>query len=375
MIAKPSLRLAHLKVLAAVGLCAAILAPARARADGLVPTFTPHFLNGVTAGTVVAVADVNGDGALDIIAGNNDVPNAVYLNDGHGNFDSGTPFGAQNPVVSMAVGDLNGDGAVDIVQVGHVWDGQQGLIYLNDGHGRLSPMPFGGAYDSWSVALADLNGDGFLDIIQGNNQQYWDGSNWVWVKSKIFLNDGHGGFGQGVDFGGYAIGPTLAVDDLNGDGANDIVMGIEGGPGLVCMNDGAGNFRVCTSFGNAGDYTVGVMVADVNGDGVLDIILEIGNGGQSRVYLNDGTGHFAQGRPFGNSNPSFYPDLAVGDLNGDGAPDIVQGGFLYLNQGDGQFGPAVAFGQMPDATMSVALADLNGDGALDIVQGDRKSVV
>ena len=75
-------------------------------------------------------------------------------------------------------------------------------------------VPFGGAYNTYSIALEDVNGDGALDIIQGNIGQ-----------SYVYLNDGHGGFSTGVPFGGANfITNGIALGDVNGDGKLDLVV-------------------------------------------------------------------------------------------------------------------------------------------------------
>ena len=190
----------------------------------------------------------------------------------------------------------------------------------------------------------------------------------------------------------------MALADLNRDGALDIVAGTSGacadgitggsGPGVtpdgvrhdyVCLNDGQKppSFEKCNPLGDAPARTNAVAVGDLDWDGDLDIATAEW-GAPNRIYLNDGTGHFPaeQSRVFGNGIDVTYT-VAIGDLNGDGHPDIVAGNFfesssIYLNDGFGNFPPASSHSlQIGDdyRTRSLALGDVNGDGALDIALG------
>ncbi len=138
--------------------------------------------------------------------------------------------------------------------------------------------------------------------------------------------------------GGFDSTNSVAVGDVNGDGRLDIVAGNghsqggSGGPSVVYLNDGESNFYTgpvdCTMppanahcFGSSSDDTHSVALGDLDGDGALDIVA--GNSGQNVVYLNDGTGNFPITHTFGGGSI-----VTLGDMNGDGALDIVTGGTL-----------------------------------------------
>ncbi len=330
-----------------------------------------------------ALADVDGDGDLDLVVGGSNQQVRLYLNNGFGVFTDATatrmPVG-RHYTSSLMFGDVDGDGDPDLV----VGNSGQNLLYLNDGTGTFTDvtvthLPIVSDNTSAGV-LGDVDGDGDLDLIFGN--AYGQGS-----QNRLYLNNGLGTFTD-VTAGRMPVGnnnygtASLALGDVDGDGALDLIVGKWGVPGYRCrlyLNNGAGTFTdVTATHLMTGSFpTTSVALGDVNGDGHLDLV--IGNGSQqNRLLLNNGTGTLTDATitrmPFDNDHTS---SLALGDVDGDGDLDLVVGNVsqqsrLYLNNGAGTFGDATVT-HMPVGihhTSSVVLADVDGDGDLDLVLGD-----
>lgn len=391
----------------------------------------------------VAVADLNGDGLLDIVTGNNGSENALYLNGQEIAFTAAEPdagrWSRSRQMTSVAVGDLTGDGRLDIV-TGNLLEKRGGtienLVLINQGNGKFGSQSFGLlARSTWSIALADLNGDALLDVVAGaengmgtvhlsdragrsltgrfpaalrydlpanpavttvltttvatGDLDHKDGLDLVACSltggCMTYRNNGAGRFsaGQAATLGAPddpAAG--VAVSDLDRDSHLDIVVGNLGAPNYVYFNDGQGGFpvRLRRPYGTGHDFTRAVAVADVNADGWPDI-LAANFFERGTIYLNDGAGSFpaALARPFGGSTDRIY-SLAAGDINGDGYVDFVAGhwgtesvggqNILYLNDGRGNFTPS-ALGSAAYWTRSVALGDMDGNGTLDVVEANR----
>ena len=272
------------------------------------------------------VADLDGDGDLDIAVGNDMAPNRVFLNDGSGRFQPGAEFGEVSSVRSLALVDIDRDQDVDILATCR---GRQNQIYLNDGTGRFGAgRPFGDRGDSTiDVAVADMNRDGHLDLILANR----DGQ-----QNYLLLNDGRTNFERQVPFGsGSDQTRAVAVADLNGDGNSDVVAGIIGEANAVYPGDGKGNFGAAVKFGREDGQTFALVVADLNNDGNPDLVA--GNVEQENaVFFNLGDGRTYREVRFGDRSHATY-GLDAGDLNGDGFLDIAVANsgsrnFVFLNR-------------------------------------------
>ncbi len=334
---------------------------------------TPLFLGGTkgrlpgAAGnsTAVVVGDVDGDKDLDIIEGVYNARNRLYLNDGDAFFTDATSSNMPNiadKTLSLALVDIDKDGDLDLV-VGE--ENGPALVLKNNGSGRFSDSGQRlGSKSTYAIAAGDIDGDRDIDLVMG-----YDGPNGVWT------NDGSGKFTLKSSLSYNSKTRALALGDVDRDGDLD----------LICGNIGINVFykNRNRSFSIAGSYkphnTYSVALGDVNGDGYLDFVTGNMNE-QNRLFISN------RGVSFNDFTYSYMPkavdgtyDVRLADLDGDGDLDLITGnGSLfyehsiirfYINSSYGKF-TDMSFQCLPPEekeTRAIAIGDMDGDGDLDLV--------
>jgi hypothetical protein len=296
----------------------------------------------------------------------------------------GSPITVTGRPQNLAVGDVNKDGKPDLVIA---CKDKQVAVLLGDGKGGFRPAPGSPIKltinsGEMEMALGDVNGDGDLDLVVTDHDSY---------AVTVLLGDGKGGFAPapGSPFaakkGQHPHTHGLALADVNGDGKLDVITGnTDDNDVAVLLGDGKGGFAPAPgSPFKVGPSPYTLAVGDVNGDGKPDIITPNSEPGDRTVtvLLGDGKGGFqpAKGSPFAAAGRPIY--IALGDVNGDGKPDLVvphcDDSRVTVLLGDGKGGFAPAPGSPVDLgsrAWAVAVADINGDGKADLVAATGEGV-
>jgi hypothetical protein len=331
-------------------------------------------------GGAINIADVNGDGVLDLVLGGSGTSTtsgvvATLLGNGDGTFASPVISNFSVPGVEsyistarkMGIGDINGDGAVDLV----IPDALNTSLYIllgnKTGQFQYADRLFNGSYPA-EAFLADLNDDGHPDLVALGP---------TGGTVTVYLGKGDGTFATGVNYS-LLYGPgNMLLIDLDGDGHLDIVAEVmaEVNSQLVPQiqflhGNGDGTFAPATPIVSSLPAPAGTLidVADYNGDGILDLVVtdQVGVGvllGKGNLtyspmasYLAGPTGYGSPNIAFVNFTSSGHRDIAMG----------VEGGIVeLLNKGDGTFASA-PFYDLGNTVGAAAIADFNGDGNPDI---------
>jgi hypothetical protein len=356
--------------------------------DGTFKAGTSFPLPGAVAEFGV-VQDLNGDGNLDLLVGSGEpgYQFSIFLGKGDGTFQPAQTFTPPANSASFSdlfiAADVNGDGAMDIIT-------SEGAVFLGKGDGitfTLAPQPAFPPVRTASnqyapgIVAADFNGDGHLDLATDDG-----------VTIRTYLGKGDGTFTAGPAYATIPNRGFLMATDLDGDGNLDLVTGFAangfyGGDdfspnlALTLMGNGNGTFQGAPALPVA--YT-GTNLADLNGDGRPDLIGLVAGTQSFTAFLTGTNGIPVVGPslplPAGVGVDSF----AVGDLTGDQIADLIfvspapqaQSFYVAIGKGDGSFQTPTATSvpslvpsglDINEAITGVRLADFDHDGKLDLI--------
>ncbi len=324
--------------------------------------------------------DVNNDGNPDLIWVDQTDQMGGYINaalgTAGGTFNAPLETVAPDPVVNVelqpiASGDFNRDGIMDVaVRCQNL----KLCIFPGTGKGYLDPMALYPVSINGVLAVGDLNGDGFLDVVGTNTATTGVGS----YDVTVLLGKGDGTFKAPNNYlvlntGG--VGSFAFLIDINNDHKLDLV-GVFG----VALGKGDGTFQAAkplpAGLGNISD----IAWSDFNHDGFLD--LAISNNRQVHILLGDGSGTFPNVLVY--TAPSSFDGLAVADVNKDGIPDLLYS-LLFpaalgvtLGKGDGTFGTQATYPYSAHYccfdTDKVLAADFDRDGIVDAIVTTYKHI-
>ncbi len=284
----------------------------------------------------VAIGDINGDGKNEVVIGNDRKNIEVFVQDGSGGLVSSAVYTTFNSTF-VKIADFNNDGMLDVVGIswGDPADipSQVAEVFLQSGGALSSSGKYSVPNCGYNALDAgDVNNDGLVDIVVMNGQGLY-----AECPSVNVLTQNAGGTFNAVSSylvgtGIWDITTGMAIGDVTGDGRKDVVVSYGGNVpnsfmGVFRQNTG-GSLDPVSSYASH-DLPEAVAVTDINGDGKNDILVfHTGMASEVGIYLQTSGGSLSAENLFTMpSAQAFNPQaMAVGDINGDGLPDIVVGG-------------------------------------------------
>lgn len=309
-----------------------------------------------TAVTVELEADFNKDGKQDVAVLQEEGTLNILLGDGAGNLAA--PVSYLNPnqqttnVLVAYVADVNGDGNPDVIAYDYLNNAM--ITWLNLGNGTFNAATTTALDNTIGYAnmvyVADVNNDGKADIVYNITTSESNSSSTIYVETQLGAGDGSFGQPTAAKIQRFTVAADaqqtqvegMAMADINGDGNLDLALGIN------------------ENFGTTGVYVVTTALG--NGDGTFSAL------GKASL-----TSTPIQGQPIGHGYFVAFDTSGIylQDVNGDNNLDLVSDmdGTIYTapGNGDGTFGTAVSSNEPISGPSAAVILDVNGDGKPDFV--------
>ena len=336
-----------------------------------------------TAPEIVTVADFNNDGKPDIAVVDFGDPSvgdnggvSILIGNGDGTFQPAISLTVGKNPTRIAAGDFNSDGKSDLLVVrpgdASVSDNGDATIFLGNGDGTFSPgQVLAPGKNPSAVTVSDLNADHKLDLIFANSS-----ANSTDNSVTILLGNGDGTFQSPVAYAVAAGGSpfSISVTDVNQDGRSDLAA-FWGGTVDFFFGNGDGTFQKGPSV-FAGGLRFFSAIGDFNADGRVDLV----DGGctifskpmvcTTSLRLGNGDGTFQTANAIPDVSGAVAPEVA--DVNGDGNLDLIGTSsdrtqlVVSLGNGDGTFQQSLTFAAGTNPAIAL-VADFDGDTAPDLV--------
>jgi cysteine-rich repeat protein len=331
----------------------------------------------------IVVADVNGDGIEDLLSANESTYTlAVLLGRGDGTFAPTVEYPATQYANKLVVGDFDGDGHLDAALIGTLGGDEIAMLYGRGDGTFEAPRAFADANEPEGLAAGDLDGDGKAELLVADTL---DGATGTYGRFVVWSFDAARTptRGQTLQVGARIFSPT--VRDFNNDGRLDLgTIAYDNystvGSYVVWPGKGDGTLSgpVASSINDGGS----AAVADMDGDGNLDIAIA-GAAGPT-LQLGHGDGTFGMPVVVGTAQGASQGDIEVADLDGDHHPDILVSNINTTNtlpslsvfraNGDGTFADG-ARSDIGYAPIGLAVIDADRDGAVDLAVTSSVSLV